>query len=218
MIISHRHRFIFFHNPITGSDALRRYLDAWSDEPVVDFRARMPDQPFHHYMNPEEAEYTFRIQGWNFNSYARITCVRNPYTRLPALYDRIRKIDPVWRLKSTLGLSLPRFENWLSDTSPNGTGGRGTPTQVWRRYGAWSAADWCADRITHVIPIEKVARLMPPILRELDIPRPEDPEILSAPKSSPRALTPQAANLIGSRYATDISAFGYAPFDISAAA
>ena len=218
MIISHRHRFIFFHNPVTGSDALRRYLDAWSDEPVVDFKVRMPDQPFYHYMPPQEAESTFRKQGWHFESYARITCVRNPYTRLPALFERIKTLDPIWRIRAAFRLSLPNFDQWLTQIHPNGSGGQGSPSQVWRRFGAWSATEWCADRITHVVPIEQVARLMPPILRQLDIPRPEDPHILSAPETQVMRLSDPATKLIATTYAADISAFGYGPAQLDQAA
>lgn len=211
MIISHRHRFIFFNNPLTGSDAIRRYLDAWSEEPVVDFSARMPDQPFHHYMCPEEAEYTFNVHGWNFNNYARITCVRNPYTRLPALYDRIKSTDPIWRVRKTLKLSLPSFETWFSSAFSEGKEKSKYPSQIWRQYGIWTAVEWCADRITHVVPIEQVDRLLPPILRELEIPRPEDPKELLAKQTLTQPLSKTAIKMIGSQYAMDISAFGYAP-------
>ena len=166
----------------------------------------------------KEAESTFRKQGWHFESYARITCVRNPYTRLPALFERIKTLDPVWRVRAAFRLSLPSFDHWLTQIQPNGSGGQGSPSQVWRRFGAWSATEWCADRITHVVPIEQVARLMPPILRQLDIPRPEDPHILSAPETQVMRLSDPATKLIATTYAADISAFGYGPAQLDQAA
>lgn len=213
MIVSHRHRFIFFHNPLTASSRLVRYLESWNEEPVVDFRARMPDRPFYHNMSPTEADNAFQRLGWDFLSYRRISCVRSPYTRLPALFGRIQSEDWSWRLRARLGLSTPTFVSWLGQVVPHGRGAGGPPTERWRRFGAWSIEAWCNNRLSHVIPIEKLGQHLPQLLVELGLPRPGAiPEVLPELSEVSR-LSEAAVRVIAARYSFDISAFGYAPPD-----
>ena len=212
MIISHRNKFVFFHNPLTGSDPVRRYLESWNEEPIVDFRQRMPNQPFYHNMSPAEAEVAFRNMGWNLRDYATITCVCNPFNRIAALYARIMHRDPKWRLRKYLGLPQIGLTDWLRTIRTDTTGGGGSPALRWRRYGAWTTDNWCAGLVDHVIRSENLPQELPALCHMIGIETPgPSARIRTAPEGPNPALIfdEESVALVEKLYATDLSAFGY---------
>lgn len=210
MIICHSRKFVFFSNPKTGSESLRRLLAPWSEEQIVPWVDLSEQTPFYPHMPPEEAEAVFTARGWRFDDYLRMTCVRNPYPRLVSLYRMICDADGLWRLRRQLWLGRPGFARWLRGTRPDGPGGGGRPHQRWRRYGTWSAQAWCAGRITHTLRLEHLEEDIAPVLAELGI----------APGSIPHLnargcddwadwYDPASRDLVARRYAWDLAQFGY---------
>ena len=171
MIISHRHRLIFFSNPKTGSESLRALLAPLAEEPVVPFRRTSRKRPFYPHMPPEAARRVFARRGWDFSGYRRITCIRNPYARLVSLYEMIRAVDRLHRL----GLVPGGFGRWLRRSRPEGRGGGGWRHQRWRRYGAWSIRAWAYDAagaplVDHILRLEDLNTAWPDLAARLGLP------------------------------------------------
>lgn len=189
MIVSHRHRLIFFAFPKTGSESLRALLAPLNEVTVRPWRQARRGRDFYPHMSPAEAALAFDRRGWDFAGYRRVTCLRNPYPRLVSLYRMIRAVDGVWRLRARAGLGLPGFADWLRGTAPCGPGGGGRAHQRWRRYGTWSAQAWIgagggdtddtddtgATLVPHVLRLEHLAQELPALWRHLDLPPPPAP-------------------------------------------
>lgn len=91
MRICHAHKLIYLSIPKTASEAVRAYLDACADEPVVTFPETTPDQPFYSHMRPSEIRAVFDARGLDFDSYRCVVTVRNPFARLASLYRMARE-------------------------------------------------------------------------------------------------------------------------------
>ena len=209
MIISHRHRFIFFHQPLTNAGSLHNYLETWNEEPIEQIHRRTPEHPFYRHMPPAAVKKAFENLGWDFSSYRRITCTSNPYVRLSALYSRIRRHDPVWRLKTFLGLKTPNFDEWVQQLNMKQSKKDGTVSQHWRKMAAMPCETWCANLMTDVIPTERLETDLSPVLAQIKLPCPPNIPALIG-KAEP--LAPMAAetiDLIAARYINDISEYGY---------
>lgn len=215
MIVSHRHRFIFFSNPKTGSESLRRMLAPWNEVAVRPWRQISAAAPFYPHMSPAEARAAFARAGWDFAAYRRITCLRDPYPRLVSLYRMIAAVDGVWRwrrrLGRPLGLGAPSFARWLAASRPRGRGGGGRRHQRWRRHGAWSAQVWTGggQLVTDVLRLEHLGRDLPPLLADLGLgPPPPIPWDNRRPAADWRGCyTPRSARLVARRYAWDFTHF-----------
>lgn len=211
MIISHSHKFIFFSNPKTGSESLRRLLGPYCEEDIKPWRDRSALHPFYPHMPPSEAQAIFAQRGWDFESYQRITCVRHPFARLVSLYEMIAAVDPIWKLRRGLGLSQPRFSKWLRSIRPDGTGGGGMPHQKWRQFGSYSADAWCSDLVTDVLRLEHIETELPAVLATLNL-----SESLKVPHVNKRVTRDWVSyydaatrDLVERRYANDLIRFGY---------
>ena len=216
MIISHAHRFVFFSNPKTGSESLRALLEPYNEVPVRPWRETTLAQPFYPHMPPREALPVFRANGWDWEGYRRITCVRNPYPRLVSLYRMIAEVDGVWKLRARLGLGVPSFARWLAATRPEGRGGGGRSHQRWRRYGTWSAGAWTHDAhgrrlVTDTLRLERLADELPEVLADLGLPRDLSlPHVNARPATDWRGWYDGATHgLVARRYAWDLRNFHY---------
>lgn len=216
MIISHSHRFIFFSNPKTGSESLRALLDPWNEVRVQPWRQTSRAQPFYPHMPPREALAVFRANGWDWEGYTRLTCVRNPYPRLVSLYRMIAEVDGLWALRRQVGLPVPSFDTWLAATRPDGRGGGGRAHQRWRRFGTWSAGAWTHDAagrrlVSDTLRLEHLDRELPDMLARLGL-----PDTLQMPHVNRRPSTPwqewysdKSRKLVARRYAWDLANFQY---------
>jgi hypothetical protein len=206
MRISHRHRFIFFSSPKTGSESIRVLLD-----PISDFHGALAptlSQPFHDHMRPIEAREAFRSQGWDYSSYYSFVFVRNPWTRLVSLYAMILHLDPLMRLP---------FIEWLETTSPHGTGGGGTST--WRKYGTYSLAAFAGGGSSALF-VDDVFRLediesVPEKLRRHGVPLPADAAAPHINRTGGTVdyrrfyATKRSVDFVGDNYADEIRRFRY---------
>ena len=163
MLVSHRHKFILFQDPLGTCPWMERVLQPWLDQPVASKPDKSSALTLSNGMSPTEAERAFDKMGLPFREYTRIAMIRNPYAKMAQLYYRICVTDPVWRLRHHVGLELPEFGRWLRSTKTKGVGA-GYPTSAsWRKYGAWSAETWCSNRITHTVRVNHAVEDLKPI-------------------------------------------------------
>lgn len=173
MIINHDRGFVFFSAPKTGSESIRALLAPYNQEQIRPWAKTTRDHPFYPHMPPRDAEVCFSAKGWDFSSYQRISCVRNPYARLVSLYRMIVEVDRGWRIRTRFGLR-PSFAQWLKAVRPDGRGGGGRNHQRWRRYGAWSAQAWLHNHdecllVDHVLRLEDINIALPRLLAKLSL-------------------------------------------------
>ncbi len=222
MHISHRHKFIFFSNPKTGSESIRKMLDPYSDIKGVPFRHTSEEHPFYSHISPAEVKAIFERRGWNYDEYFKFTFVRNPWARLVSLYQmiypppgsalsRLRK-----HMKRRLGLE-PEFGNWLKSTRPCGTGGGGKPWERWKRYGTYSIFHYIADKegnilVDQVIRLEDIDTEVMPLFERLGTPmKTKKIEKVNVRKYKPYTeyYTPELIELVRERYRYDIEHYHY---------
>ena len=163
MRISHRFKLIFFSNPKTGSSTVRHFIDPYCDvRPVLNVREVHADNPFHPHMRPEEARSCFDELGWDFGSYARFVCVRNPWARLVSLYHHIARSE-----------TPPPFDDWLSTLTVDDE----SDLRLWHRYGRMPLDRFIQDRqgnvlVDRVLRTEDIDDQLIPYLRSLGLPIP----------------------------------------------
>jgi hypothetical protein len=207
MRISHRHKFVFFSSPKTGSESIRSLLDPLSDVRDVQVSKLTPAHPFHAHMRPLEARMAFMRLGWRYTDYYSFVFVRNPWTRLVSLYQ--------YALKA--GAELPGFEDWLQATQPNGIGG-GLRALPWLKYGTYSIDAFAGDGngnllVSDVFRLEDIAEV-PDRLRLRGIPLPADAAVPWVNRTKESAsldayYTPELRKLVADRYAKEIERFAY---------
>lgn len=207
MRISHRHKFIFFANPKTGSESVRDYLDPLSDIRGTTFPQTTPEFPFYSHMRPVEALPAFTERGWAYHDYYRFTLVRNPWRRLVSLYAMIKRMEPGF------GLS---FAEWLEATSPSGAGGGGLDGQRWRKYGTYSLRSFIGGDMGLVDGVFRMEDMdaLPASLAAKGLPvSPASPiKRLNAGKLERphhEFYSDRLVRLVATRYAEDIEMFGY---------
>lgn len=216
MLVSHSRRFILFPDPMGACPWITRALMPWIDQPLQ--RRKGMGGVFFQGMSPAEAECAFDMAGYAYRNYTRIAIVRNPYKKMAQLYDRIAATDQIWRMGQRVGLSVPDFSTWLDSTRPNGNGAAFTSAGPrWRRFGAWSAADWCQDRVTHVVRAETADQDLPEIFREIGV----NPIFTDRPLDVLRLHQPVSARydaasdrLIRERYEWDLQFYENEPADL----
>lgn len=212
MRISHRYKFIFFCNPKTGSETVRKMLDPYSDVLSTVYRKRSPQNPFYSHMSPIEARSIFNAVGWDFNSYTRFVFVRNPWARLVSLYEMISQ---------NAGEESNRhaFTRWLYMIKPYGPGGGGEDWKRWRKYGTYSLDNYASGDtggllVDKVIRLEDIGRELIPFLKTLNLPGIEKLSVPHINKRSKerhytRYYTKETEQYVGKLYSYDIKEFGY---------
>ncbi len=210
MRISHRHRFIFFARPKTGSSSLRQFLNPYSDVlPVKNHLERTPDNPFYPHMRPIEVREQFRARGWNFEGYTKFVCARNPWARIVSLYRHVQEASP----------ETPDFSQWLLSLDPDGAGGGGEDWQRWRRYGSYTLESYVGDEqgsplVDVILRLEDTATELRPFLETLGLPGLAEREI---PHSNNRAqgesytrfYDEASRDRVAALYRGEIKQFGY---------
>jgi hypothetical protein len=214
--ISHKHRFIFFAFPKTGSESVRQILNPITDvagENEIDILkspedARAGRIPNH--IAPRDLRAHFRERGWPFEDYFRFMFVRNPWARLVSLYEMIRYRDPGFDLS---------FDRWLLQSRPDRWGGgiEGQDSELWCRYGTYSVDAYACDESGQRL-VDKIYRLddmwqVPADLRRHNIPISGDamPWLNRGPgiDHSKYYTTPALRAVVAARYAKDIAEFGF---------
>jgi hypothetical protein len=226
MRISHRLKFIFFSNPKTGSESVRKLLDPYSDITGVPFWEATPDEPFYSHIRPIEVRDLFYQRGWIFEDYFRFTFVRNPWARLVSLYQMIfaargRSLtgaNAAFRNLLARHPSRAGFRRWLRTVQTDGPGAGGPANQRWQRYGSYSLRAYAGDEngdllVDRVIRLESIEVELPRTLADLGISGARE---MSIPRVNTRRHQPYtwyydsaSAKLVGQMYAEDIERYKY---------
>lgn len=219
MRISHRHRFVFFANPKTGSRTVRRILD-----PYAEIHGRPGDEvtddfPFYNHMRPVELRPIFAGRGWDLGDYFKFTLVRNPWARAVSLYEMVAYREDGWRSRLRLPATRHRrFRAWVRTLDPDGRGAAepGVDRSV-RKVGAYTWLGFAGDDsgevlVDEVLRLEDIQEALPPLLERLEIPAPE--RIPHVGKGRYRGgyrgyYDSATRDLVGELYAGDIERFGY---------
>ncbi len=219
MRISHRHRFVFFASPKTGSRSVRRLLDAHSEihgRPAHEVTA---DFPFYNHMRPVELREVFASRDWDFDDYFKFVMVRNPWSRLVSLYEMFafREGGQLSRLRRR-ATRHRGFRAWVHALDPGGRGTAATGVEKGViRFGAFSYAAFAGDEdgrplVDEVVKLEEIKSALPPVLERLGVP---------LPSRMPRAgrgryrggyrayYNDETRDLVGTLYEEDIERFGY---------
>ncbi len=169
MLVSHRCQFVLFPDPMGACPWITRALDPWLDQPVIGDRGSNAGSHFFRNMSPAEAELAFDMAGFAFRNYTRIAIIRNPFNKMSQLYDRIAVSDKIWRMRRSVGAGDPSFTRWLGGTRPNGSGAAPLGGPRWRRFGAWSAKNWCGDHISHIVRAENAEEELAAVFKDIGI-------------------------------------------------
>ena len=120
MIISHRHRFIFFAVPRTGTHAVRTALapvlgaDDWQQQSLT-AQLRLPVAALarfnHGHLTMRQIQASLPATVWR--DYFKFAFVRNPYDRFVSVCAMLNKRNPGYRGRETAfmkrALTIPRF-------------------------------------------------------------------------------------------------------------
>ena len=166
MRLSHEYKFIFFANPKTGSESVRKILDPYSNVCATTFRNRSQENPFYSHITPVETRDIFFRLGWDFDSYHKFCFVRNPWAKIVSLYKMI----------FAKSIIKPRFNRWIYEIEPNGIGGGGDDADRWRKYGAYSIENYVSDEsgsflVDKIIKLEDIHTQLIPLLEKIGIPK-----------------------------------------------
>ncbi len=180
MRISHRHRFVFFSSPKTGSRSVRKLLDIHAEihgRPAAELTA---DFPFYNHMRPVELRDVFGERGWDFDGYFKFVMVRNPWSRLVSLYEMFsfREGGQISRLRRR-ATRHEGFRSWVRTLDPNDTAeaGPGSERSV-IKVGALSYLGFAGDGagralVDEVVKLEEIETRLPTLLERLGVPLPK---------------------------------------------
>jgi hypothetical protein len=207
MFVSHRFRFIVFPNPSGSGHFLNRALAPLVDQRVGSMPGTRDNSLLFHKMTPQEAEIAFSLMGINFGNYTKIAIIENPFKRMADLYDRICLADPVWRIRSRLGIAQPTFGRWLQKTKADGVGAGTRFSPRWQRLGAWSADAWATDHIDHFLHADTAVQDLSKIFRHLTFASDTSLGIEATARMPNEQMTRYDAastNIIKQRYRSDL--------------
>jgi hypothetical protein len=185
MRISTQYKFIFFSNPKTGSESVRKILDPYSD--IKDSKA-VKGSPFDSHVAPYEVKAFFQEKGWAYDDYFKFVFVRNPWAKMVSLYQMLYSGKPTkmlvtgsWsdQLKDKLKKfkqryfdKKPLFQEWLLSLerqNPN------EPIELWAKYSIYPLNKYITDEqgkmlVDKVIRLEDINRDLIPTLVHIGIP------------------------------------------------
>jgi len=219
MRISHRHRFVFFASPKTGSRSVRKLLDPYAEIHGRAGHEVTADFPFYNHMRPVEARDAFKDRGWDFDGYFKFVMVRSPWSRLVSLYEMFAfREGGQWSRLRRRSTRHRGFRAWVRTLDPEGRRAvpPGSDTSV-IRYGAFSYIGFAGDEdgrplVDEVIKLEEIKSALPPVLERLGVPLP--PRMPRTGRGRYRGghrayYDDETRELVGTLYAEDIERFGY---------
>ncbi len=188
-------------------------LDPYSDLRVNNnVREQGENLPFYTHILPVETKEIFKELGWEYGSYLKIICTRNPYNRLVSLYEMIYKRRP--------SIFRPSFKNWLLSTENSGDGGGGKDYHRWRKYGTYSLDNLIFDEngdslVDKVIKLEDFNKEIPSLFSTLNLPKLDGivkKNVGRKSKKTQEYYDDELVSLVQQRYSWELKKFNYKLF------
>ena len=122
MIISHKHKFIYFAIPKCASTSIRHHLDKFADINSNRY-GNKPDSFYHKkwHITPEQLQTHFQEMNWDWDKYFKFSFTRNPWERVLSTFRYNCKRKKDWE---AIGCPDPRppflpvtnnFKNYILD-------------------------------------------------------------------------------------------------------
>ena len=115
MRISHKHKFVFFAIPKTGSTSIRQHLNSYSDIRGTD----RVESPLYWHGKPPALKKYFEKQQWNWNKYFKFTFVRNTWARILSMYIYRSKRYAELHGADCYTKEYPDQGRWLVEATPD---------------------------------------------------------------------------------------------------
>lgn len=191
MRISTDYKFIFFSNPKTGSESVRKLLNPYSD--VMDKRSD-EKSPFTSHMPPKQVKSLFKEKGWDYDSFYKFVFVRNPWDKMVSLYEmkysgKPTKVlvsgtmehkikDRLKKFKQRYFDKKPSFKEWIHSIEQISEHEKNNIKSEWFKYGIDPLNKYICDDegnilVDQVIRLEDIDRELIPTLTKLKIPNAE---------------------------------------------
>ena len=228
MRISTKYKFVFFSNPKTGSESVRKILDPYSD--IKDSKATK-DSPLDSHVSPREVKVFFQEKGWAYDDYFKFVFVRNPWAKMVSLYQMLYSGKPTkmlvagsWsdqlkdrlkKLKQQYLTSKPTFSDWLLSLNEQSAS---EDLDLWHKYGTYSLDRFATDDrgellVDKVIRLEDINQDLIPTLIHIGIPNAESVVIEQINHRQYNRYTTYydeaSIAFVTKRFAYDIENFGY---------
>jgi hypothetical protein len=217
MIVSHKHRFIFFHNPKCAGMSFRDVLAGYHDDSVNFWGMFLA--PFflngldHSHLRLWEIQAQYPKTFMCARAYNSVIFVRNPYDRfLSAVNENVKKFQPQIDLRSAdPAMRLTIVEAYIKQAL-----NISRITTDWR-YVHFSPQTWfirLGDIIIprHIVPVEGTGRFMVDSLERLGLPEMNIPHINASPVDLSCTLrSPIVRTFIQNVYQADFEFFRNSP-------
>ncbi len=228
MRISTQYKFIFFSNPKTGSESVRKILDPYSD--IKDSKSTK-ESPFDSHVAPSEIKAFFQEKGWAYDDYFKFAFVRNPWAKMVSLYQMLYSGKPTkmlvtgsWsdqlkdrlkKLKQRYFTSKPSFKEWLLSLDEIAAN---KDLALWQKYCIFPFNKYAADAqgkllVDKVIRLEDINRDLIPTLVHIGIPDAESVVIEQINQRRYNKYTTyydeSSIALVAERFKYDIDNFNY---------
>jgi hypothetical protein len=167
MRISHKLKLLFLSNPKCGSFSIRILLDKHI-EPIDHTyikSARRGKTEFYNHINAPELISLFCKYKWDWDSYLKITTIRNPFSKMVSLYvynKPDKNLTPFYRPGYDESTAFQvGFKEWLKAFC------REDPDM-------FRISNFCYDKdrnclVDHILKIETIHDTLPPILKKVGI-------------------------------------------------
>lgn len=184
MIISHRHRFIYFGPPKTGSTSLATFFIEHFEGEYC-YRPECDPTPDRFVTSSGRAQHQI-ILPLEFADYLTVLSVRNPYTRLFSMYSFFRERHPV-----------KTIEEYFPHAQP--------PVTQELNHDLSGCAPMRIDQILRVETLQADVNLLPFVGEPITVPHENKSPALFIP------MTNQIIDFVNTLYRSDFEAFGYTP-------
>lgn len=115
MLISHKHKFIFFHIPKTGGTSVELKLTAFADISAINQK----ESVYWHHTEPQDLKKHFESQSWHWNEYFKFAVVRNPWAFCLSIWTYAHHCKKQWEGMDTSNFPDPAWVRAVNNITSN---------------------------------------------------------------------------------------------------
>jgi hypothetical protein len=210
MRISHKHKFIYFSIPKTGSVSIRHKLTPFSDIESE------PTGPYSHHGDASTLKEHFKEKGWDWNTYFKFAFVRNPWDILVSYYFYQKKKVADWSASNPAAEEdANTFKIWKHTIQTYPTFDKYVKHGGWLKLAGRLQYDWISNEygkkiVDYVGRLENIQKDFDKVCDKIGIPR---QKLGVSNKSEHKHYTElyddETREIVAEKYAKDIEYFGY---------